>query len=261
MLSLRDVQKGFYAALFDLSEFRSAPVIRADGISPAQRLGFYRTNVFSNYTKALRLTYPVIERLIGSGFFKVLAEQYIRRYAHGAGDLGSYGDQFPEFLSHGPIGRELPYLADVARLEWAIDEVFNEADHPGLSQEHLVSLPLDRCEGLRFLLHPAVRLLSSAYPVRRIWEVNQPHYVEDDRVDLAQGGVNVLVRREGFEVILETLEAGDFAMLLALSTGNDFGTSYGYAEAAHSGFDPAGFLQNFVAKRVLADFTLPAEMI
>ena len=49
MLSLHDLQAGFAAALLDPGAARSAPGIRADGISPAVRLGFYRTNVLENY--------------------------------------------------------------------------------------------------------------------------------------------------------------------------------------------------------------------
>ena len=257
MQSLREMQTGFASALFDAGAARP-PVIAAGGLSPAMRLGFYRTNILGNYTRALRMTYPATERLVGSAVFTELARQYIRRYPYGAGDLTAFGDQFSEFLSRGPVARELPYLADVARLEWAMEEVFHEADHPGLSADRLSALPLDCCEQLRFLLHPASRLLSSNYPLRRIWEAC--HAVDDteNRVHLAEGGEGLLVWRDGLEVTVEALHAGEYTMLVALSMGNDFGTGFRYAAGARPEFDPAAFLQKYVAKRVLADYTLPA---
>ncbi|MFN0316394.1 MAG: DUF2063 domain-containing protein [Burkholderiales bacterium] len=260
MQSLHDMQRGFACALLN-SGMARPPVIAGGGLSPAMRLGFYRTNVFANYTKALRMTYPAIERLVGSAVFTELARQYIRRYPYGAGDLTAFGDQFAEFLAGGPVARQLPYLADVARLEWVMEEVFNEADHAGLSAQQLSSLPLDRCEQLRFLLHPAVRLLSSNYPLRRIWKACKAVDEDGGQVLLDAGGESLLVWRDGLEVTVEALGAGEYSMLAALSMGNDFGTGYRYAAEAQLEFDPAAFLRKFVAKRVLAGYTLPAEAL
>jgi hypothetical protein len=46
---------------------------------------------------------------------------------------------------------------------------------------------------------------------------------------------------------------------MALSTGHDFASAYGYARAASDSFDPAAFLSKHVLSGVLVDFTLPAE--
>jgi hypothetical protein len=107
MLSLREQQAGFAAALFNPAASRAAPGIRADGISPAVRLGFYRTNVFENYRKALAATYPAVEKLVGHGFFANLAEEYIRRYPSHWGDVGRHGEQFAEFLRRHACAHEL----------------------------------------------------------------------------------------------------------------------------------------------------------
>ena len=74
MLSLREQQAGFAAALFNPAASRAAPGIRADGISPAMRLGFYRTNVFENYRKALAATYPAVEKLVGIYSARVMSQ-------------------------------------------------------------------------------------------------------------------------------------------------------------------------------------------
>src|SRR3954465_5746681 len=79
MHSLREIQAGFAAALFNPGA-KDAPGIRAAGISPAARLGFYRTNVFENYRKGLSVTYAAVEKLIGRGLFDALAQDYTRRY-------------------------------------------------------------------------------------------------------------------------------------------------------------------------------------
>lgn len=261
MPSLRDLQAGFAAALFDPGAGRGAPGIRADGISPALRLAFYRTNVLENYRKALAATYPVIERLVGRGCFLHLAGEYARRHASRSGDVGMHGEHFADFLERHALARDLPYLADMARLEWAIEESFYEADRGPLPLERLESVPQEHVAALRFHLAPSCRMLRSIYPVHRIWEISQPQHVGDERVDLASGGVELLVRREGYAVAVDTLPAGAFAMLDALRAGYGLSEAFAYAVALDESFDPGGFLQQHIASGVLCDFTLPAELL
>lgn len=258
MHSLREIQAGFAAALFNPAASRDAPGIRAAGISPAVRLGFYRTNVLENYRKALSVTYPAVQKLIGAGLFGALAEDYTRRYPSRSGDVGAHGAHFAEFISRHPVARQLPYLADVARLEWCLEESFNEAEPVLLSMQRLAGVPPERCGELRFMLAPSSRLVSSRYPIDRIWEICQPDHAGDERIEL-HGGVDLLVRREGFAVTTERLSAAELAMLTALSSGYRFAEAFDHARSLHAAFDPADFLQRHLANGVLADFALPAE--
>jgi hypothetical protein len=260
MLSLRELQTGFAAALFNPGANPGTPGIRADGISPAVRLGFYRTNVFENYRKALSTTYPAVERLVGTAYFARLAEEYGRRYPSVSGDVGQHAEQFAEFLRRHACARELPYLSDVARLEWSIEGSFNEADVGPLVIDRLAAVAQNECERLRFVLAPSCRLLSSLYPINRIWNACQGESSNGERIDLNQGGVDLLVYRRRFQVVVEDLRPGEFAMLMALSTGYVFGDAFAYACGVDDTFDPAAFLQRFVLSGVLADFALPAEV-
>jgi len=259
MPSLRELQEGFAAALFNPGAGRQAPGIRADGISPAVRLGFYRTSVFENYRKGLSATYPAIEKLVGTGYFSILADEYARRCPSRSGDVGRHAEHFAEFLRAHPCARELPYLRDVARLEWCIEESFHEAEHVPLSLTRLAGVPVDQCERLRLLLAPSCRLLSSAFPVDRIWQICQPDFVGEVEADLDRG-VDLLIRRDGYAVAVEPLPRGDFAMLGALSSGHNLRAAFGHASGVDPTFDPAAFLQRQVRSGVLVDFTLPADV-
>ena len=173
--------------------------------------------------------------------------------------MGRHGQQFEEFLRRHACARELPYLSDVARLEWSIDESFNEAEHPPLALERIACVPEGQHERLRFLLAPSCRLMSSLFPVDRIWRMCQPNFDRDGSIDLSEGGADLLVRRQGFHVMVETVQPGEFAMLVALSTGHDFAEAYDIARGVDEGFDPAAFLQKHVLTGVLVDFALPAD--
>jgi hypothetical protein len=261
MPSLREIQTGFAAALFNPAASRQAPGIRAGGISPALRLRFYRTNVFENYRKALGSSYPAVQRLIGTGMFGAIAQEYIRRYHSHSGDVGEHGAHFAEFIAKHPVVQQLPYLADVARLEWCMETAFNEADPRPLPLERLGSIAPDLCGALRFMIAPSARLFSSRYPVDRIWAICQPGGSPEELVDLDDGAVDLLVRRDGFAVVLHRLDRAEHAMLSALASGYAFAEAFEYARALAADFEPGTFLQRHLASGVLADFALPADAV
>jgi hypothetical protein len=135
-----------------------------------------------------------VQTLIGSGLFDALAQDYTRRYSSRSGDVGAHAAHFAEFISRHPIARELPYLADVARLEWCLEESFNEATR---GRFRWSAWPR-RARAMRAAALPAggsTRLISSRYPIDRIWQICQPGHAGDEPIDLDAGGVDLLVRR------------------------------------------------------------------
>src|SRR3546814_3289038 len=85
-----------------------------------------------------------------------------------------YGDRFADFLAGFKPVRALLYLPDVARLEWARHEAYFAGHADPLDPAALAGMPPERYLELALDLHPAVRLVTSWYPIDRIWEANQP---------------------------------------------------------------------------------------
>jgi hypothetical protein len=258
--SLREMQLEFARALFAAGPggAHRAPQIRADGVSPVQRLGFYRTNVLGNYLDALRASFPAVERLVGNGYFRHLAQRYIAAHPSRSGDLNRYGDAFAGFLASLPVSERLPYVADVARLEWALEESFSEGEHAPLAIERLAQVPAEDVERLTFSLHPACRLLRSPYPVRRIWRLAQADREADEKVELDMGGEDLLVRRQGFELVIDGLAPGDYELLCAIAAHATLAHAHTSALAACAKFDIAACLQRHVGAGTLVDFSLAA---
>jgi hypothetical protein len=223
------------------------------------RLGFYRTNVFGNYLDALRATYLGVERTVGRAHFSALAERFIRDYPSTHGDLNRYGGEFARFLKGEPVTIDLPWLPDLAQLEWLVDESFYAADHPPLSIERLALVPADHCEKLVFRLHPACRLLRTHYPILHVWEAGRAGYTGVPDVPLNGCDVALLLRRESFEVMIESVDTATFGMLTALRSGASFLQAYERATAEQPGFDPAAFLQRHVGNCTLVDFRLASS--
>lgn len=229
--------------------------IRANGLTEAKRLQIYRNNVFSGLTEALRAIYPVLDRLVGSVFFNHAAYQYVRRTPSTSGNLHDFGEDFADFLAVFPGAKELAYLPDVARLEWGYHRVFHAADASVFDAGRLSQVPVDKYGAIKFKLHPACHFLASQYPILRIWQVNQEDYQGDQRVDLDEGGVNVLLFRRELDIAVRALSAGEFAFLSAIGDDLKFENVCEAALAAEPNFDITGYLEQQVANGTLIDFS------
>ena len=255
MPSLHEVQQDFLHAIFgsDIGAI-SSQIIQA-GLPADTRARIYRNNVFANLREALRSVYPVIERLVGKEFFDHTANEYIHQYSSSSGDIHRYGHKFAEFLGRFPGARELAYLPDTARLEWAYHRVFHAADHALLSAQRLAHVNPESYVNLRFKIHPASALLESSYPVHRIWEVNQPEYQGDQSVDLSQGSVKLLLIRHGYTIEMHTLVTAEFVLLRGLAEQKTIGNSFEEAVGIEPAFDLNAFLQKHVTLGTLVDFS------
>lgn len=254
---LRELQLRFAGDVFEGGDRGAGPHVRANGLTGARRLQVYRNNMYASLTQALKATYPVVHRLVGDGFFKHACTRYIGRHPSDSGNLHDFGELFAAFLAGFEPAARLPYLPDVAHLEWSWQRVYHAADAQPLDTGALAAVPPQRYETLRFRLNPASALLASDYPVLRIWEVNQEDYQGDPTVDLAEGGVKILVLR-GFDdtIELQQLEQGEYALLNALAGNETFGASCDLALSAQPDFDVAGAFRRHVIRGTLIDFHL-----
>ena len=223
-------------------------------LTQRKRLDIYRNNVFSNYRSALEAVYPAILSLVGADFFRQAAQRFIERYPSGSGDIHHYGSNFCDLLASLPGAAELAYLPDVARLEWSVHAAFHAADYVRLDLSRLQSVAAEDYPRLRFALNPAARLLRSDYPIRRIWQVNLPDYQGDQRVDLAEGGENLLVMRRNFVMEVEAIATADSAALTAFQRNEMLGQALDVTLAIDADFDCGSFLQRYVLNETIAEF-------
>ena len=255
MLRLRELQQDFAAAVLDGAQNGFERHIRAAGLSGVRRLQIYRNNTLLNLTASLRATYPVICRLVGDGFFDYAAAQHIAAYPSRSGDLEEFGGDFARFLETFPPTADLVYLPDVARLEWIYHQIFYAASHPPLDLAALAQVPADQQGDLHFQLHPAARLLQSAFPILRIWQVNQEDYAGDAAVDLMASGIKLLaLRRDNFEIEFQPMAAGEFSLILALEQGCTFAAACEQAMTAQPDIDLSACFSRHVLQGGLVSF-------
>src|SRR5712692_6038624 len=216
MPTLRELQRGVRDALLRDPAGAAALDVVGDGLAPAARLAVYRHHVLTSLTAALETTFPVVVRLVDPRFFRYAADRYVREHPPAGPCLFEYGASFPEFLAVFPPCLPLVYLADVARLEWAMNVALHAPDAAPLTAEAVRALAPDALQALAVGLHPSVTLLRSPWPVDRIWRANQPG-AGAAVVELDAGGACLQIWRRDDEVVFRALTPAALALRTALA--------------------------------------------
>lgn len=247
MLALPDTQVRVMNALLRRGDpAAAAALVRPGALPAARRLAIYRNNMVQSLVAALAAVYPVTERLVGSVFFRQAAKACIGIHPSRSGDLHDFGADFPPFLRAWAPAAALPYLPDVAALEWAMHRAYHEAALPALPLAGLAGVPPHAQAGLRLGLQPSARFVSSPYPVLRIWQANQAGADEADTVSLDDGGVRLLVLQQALEIVFVPLDAAEDRWLRALADG----AGLGQASACAFDLDPAFDLASTLARHL-----------
>jgi hypothetical protein len=228
-LALRDLQAAFAAHLSGEDQ----PALGAELLPAAQRLHIHRHHVLDSLASALAATFPTVQAVVGAEFFRSLARAFVGRSLPTQPVLAEYGSGFPDFVAGHAAGRDLPYLADVARLDWALNLAFHARAGRRLAAADLAALPADRLPSLRLGLAPGTVLVASPYPLDRIWTASQPGAAADP-VDLSAGGVRLLVLRRPDDAAFVSLSAGEAAFVAGLGEGLSLEEAAGRTEP---GFD------------------------
>src|SRR5713101_7103697 len=168
MPTLLELQRAMRASLVDRYVGTAAAMLAAN--VPADRLNIYRNTFVTGVTKALRLSYPAVHRLVGNDFFEGAAALFIAQHPPCAAYLDEYGADFPQFLRGFQPAAVLEYLADVARLELAVNRAIHAADVEPLDLARLEALRPEDQIRVCFVPHPSIALLCADYPVDVIWQ-------------------------------------------------------------------------------------------
>jgi len=242
-LALRDLQAAFAAHVMGADSANLVVAVVGDAIPAAARLRVYRHHVFESLGAALAATFPTVQALVGTDFFRGLARTFIGHALPVQPVLTEYGADFPAFIGGYEAARDLPYLADVARLDWALNLAFHAPPGGRLKAENLAAVPVERLPSMSIALAPGSVLVSSRYPLDRIWETSQSG-VASGTVDLNSAASHLLVLRRPDDAAFVGLSAGEAAFVAALAEGMSL---EGAAEAAFQA-DPAFDLSTSFAR-------------
>jgi uncharacterized protein (UPF0276 family) len=212
---------------------------------PDRGFAIYRNNVAVSLIDALADTYPVVRELVGDEFFRAMAQNFTRLHPPTSPVMAAYGNGFADFVAGFPPAATLPYLADVARLEWLYVQAYHAADADPTSLERIDRLLADESTlpAARFALHPSLAVLQSPHAVVSLWAAHQGTG-DLSAIDTSRQESAVVIRHAQ-EVQVVSVRPGAALFIAALGRGVALGPAAESAVAADPDFDLAdalGFL-------------------
>jgi hypothetical protein len=134
-------------------------------MTSAERVGVYHGMYLMRMEEALETDYPVIRYHLGDRQFSHLVRDYVQSYPSTSYTLNRLGDHLPQFFLDRPEWPQAAFLHDLARLELAMTEVFDERETPVLGAEELESVAPESWEQARLEPIAAVRVVAFKYSV------------------------------------------------------------------------------------------------
>jgi hypothetical protein len=224
------------------------------GASRNERFAVYRNNVVQGLIAALETRFAMVRRVVGADFFANAARLYAIQNPPRLPMMSFYGEDFANFLAAFEPCAELPYLADLARLEAARTRAYHAADAAPLAPDAFASLAPTDLMRLRVRLHPSFFSFASAYPVATIFAMN------NDELPLAEitdwRSEDVVIARPHMRVEIHCLTQGGAAFLNGLAQGATLSEAAGKAFAAAPDFELAAALAGLIGFGLAVEIVL-----
>jgi hypothetical protein len=246
--ALRDTQVRMLAALRHGGDANPTWLRPGPGLGPARRLQIYRNNHFETLTNAMFAVYPVLAQLVSESFFRRLARGYIAEHPSRSGNVQRFGGRLAAYVARLPAAAGLPYLRDVAALEWACHEVYHAAADIVLAPLALLEVPAAEQPRLRLRLQRSSRLIASRFPILKIWQAHQTAAgPASGPISLEDGAVRLLVTQRDLDVEFCVLATAEDRWLRALSSGATLAEASATALRIDAAFNLAGVLTRHLA--------------
>lgn len=252
---LATFESSFAKALLDVEQPIPLGINAPAAAVPTRRFAVHRNNIVVGLVKVLKGRFPVVEKIVGDEFFKVMAHAFIVEHPPRSPLLAVYGDDFAGFIAGFSPACQLTYLADVAQIEAARTRAYRAADAAPVDPGRFAALDARAIDAIRFEMHPSVEIIRSSHPIVTIWAMHSgeqtlapiEHWRRED----------ALVARPYLDVEIRSLPPGGAAFLLALASGRPLGEAAQDAFADGPDFDLASNVAGLIGWGVVKGISIP----
>ncbi|MBV8742570.1 MAG: putative DNA-binding domain-containing protein [Sinobacteraceae bacterium] len=270
-MRLAELQNVFQRYLLEGDETIAGHVTGTTRVPVRTRLAIYGEGYQLRLAEALEHSFPTLLQLMGAEEFAVLAHSYIQRFPSVFRSVRYYGDQLPAFLAAEPryaaipFPAEMPFLAEMARWEWAMANVFDAADGTPIDINALTAVEPESWAQLRFAWSAALEVMTLCWNVAAIWKscsegeaaaaVPAPTLLEPP-------GDWLLWRKE-LQIYFRPLSATEAQTLAAARAGESFGELCerlcGQLDEEAASLHAASFLRGWVESGLIIAVQVPQQ--
>lgn len=222
MSELARMQGDFQEYLLRGTHAIDAHVIGTARVPIQTRLAIYGGAYGSRLIDALGANYPALAELLGEADFQALGAAYVSTHDSPYFSIRNYGDELPGFLRERTEYAEVPLLAELARWEWELSQVFDAADAEPLAPEALGQIAPADWAGLSFLWHPSLRRVALFWNAPQLWKA-VTEGTDRPELRVLPTAVEWLAWRRGLKTYFRSLTANEAAALDAARAGESFG--------------------------------------
>ena len=232
-MNLRELQTLLYQSITDpdgtkesIGEERGlvpgvieALVCGDERLSAFERVDIYANAYFYRLLECLGEDFPATLAVLGEDNFAALVRGYLLEHRPTEPSIAYAGLYLADFLNDHSFTKRWPFIADLARLERAVLEVFHAADTPVLALETLYAVPSEEWPAVKLRAHPAVEIVHSEWLIADLLDM-----VEHGRkwTDPEHEEASVLVWRQNALVHYRSLEPVERDALVLISKGASF---------------------------------------
>lgn len=193
-----------------------------DGADPRTRIAVHRDGYPARIASSLAEAFPAVANILGDGSLAKLTNRFIRDDGCSEWNLNRIGRSLPEFLESDPLTHELPFLPDLAALEWAVFECFHSAPGHEFDPSTIGALSSDDWTHARIVFRPGTAVVGSEWPIHELWNTRDLDRSEID-VDLSGRPERVLVYQVDFAIETHTVDPIEAHALESLLAGARLG--------------------------------------
>lgn len=255
-MKLAKLQEKFSKNIYDRKNLEICTNINFGKIDINERLDIYRNNVLGSFDDALKMTYPVTNKIVGDDCFENFISKYHHSYKSNSGNLEDYGESFPELIKQLEPDHKLLYLSDVAKLEWFYNLAYFCKDSAIIDIKKLQSLGEEDFMSLNFDLHPTCHIISSKDPLYSIWNENRQEETNKE-INLEENkGQFIIIERSYLNVNVHELTKLEYDFLRLTKEGKNIYHIHEILSNEEEDFDIGSLINKFISSGIITNFSI-----
>lgn len=192
-------------------------VLPSKQLTSVERLEIYAHMYYARLVEVMQGEYPTTRQILGPHAFAAACRRFVAKNPSRTRTLNSLSVKFPDFLAKSlPKTNRNGLAVDVARIERAMEDVFDAPRAEPMTAAQFAALGADPTGKAKLRVTPALRMLKLCYPANDFMTAMRRG--EKPRIPRPRES-QVIVFRRGFQVFRRDQEPGQWKLLALLVAG------------------------------------------
>ncbi len=192
-------------------------VLPSKSLTSGERLDIYAYMYYARLIEVMEAEYPTVRHILGPREFAAACRRFVAKHPSRSRTLNTLSAKFPHFLARTlPRSNRSGLAADVARIERAMEDVFDAPRAEPMTAAELAAIGGGEWERVTLEVNPALQLLELRYPANEYIQALRAG--RKPRIPRPRKSFTIVFRR-GYQVFRRDQEPQQFSLLQSLAAG------------------------------------------